>query len=127
MFYGDKVQETRQMFFASWQKYRQKQSLLPLEQQVAAVIIDHPEYQAILEAPAGFPLYEQTVATAVLATLLHRTPEICYVQYVARVVVDRVELGTSGNPMWSVDLQAKRDDILDHIEVLPPTQAWCLS
>ncbi len=53
MFYGDKIQDTRQMFFSSWQKYRQKQPLLPLEQQVVDVIIAHPEYHIMLDAPAG--------------------------------------------------------------------------
>jgi Heterokaryon incompatibility protein (HET) len=81
----------------------------------------------ILESYEGFPLHEQTNTFGVLAMLLHRTPEICYVQYITRVAVDRVEVGTSENPLWYVDLQAERDDILDHVEMLPPTQAWCLS
>lgn len=49
MFYGENVQDTRQLFFASWQKYKQKIPLQPLEQQLVAVIIDHPEYQTMLE------------------------------------------------------------------------------
>lgn len=53
MFYGDKVQDTRQLFFLSWQKYCQKQSLEPLEQQIVDVIKDHPEYHSLLENPAG--------------------------------------------------------------------------
>ncbi|KTC86917.1 DUF1841 family protein [Legionella brunensis] len=51
MFYGDNVQDTRQLFFSSWQKYRQKQPLLPLEQQIVDVILAHPEYHVILENP----------------------------------------------------------------------------
>lgn len=58
MFYANNVQDTRQMFFTSWQKYRQKQPLQPLEQQLVAVINDHPEYQALLESSPG--LTEQT-------------------------------------------------------------------
>ena len=50
MFYGDNVQDTRQLFYLSWQKYRQNQPLLPLEQQIVDVIIPHPEYHALLEA-----------------------------------------------------------------------------
>lgn len=49
MFYGDTVQDTRQLFFSSWKKYLQKKALLPLEQQIVAVILDHPEYHALLE------------------------------------------------------------------------------
>ncbi|KTD36579.1 hypothetical protein Lnau_1563 [Legionella nautarum] len=66
MFYGDNVQDTRQLFFSSWQKYKQKLPLQPLEQQLVAVIIDHPEYQALLETSnkpldqAYFPELGQT-------------------------------------------------------------------
>ncbi len=48
MFYGDNVQDTRQLFFSSWSKYLQNQSLLPLEKQIVDVIAIHPEYQALL-------------------------------------------------------------------------------
>lgn len=53
MFYSDNVQDTRQLFFLSWQKYRQNQPLLPLEKQIVDVIIVHPEYHALLEAVAS--------------------------------------------------------------------------
>ena len=50
MFYGDQVQDTRAVFFTSWHKFKQNQPLLPLEQQIVAVIRSHPEYHAILDA-----------------------------------------------------------------------------
>ena len=53
MFYGSSIQDTRQLFFLSWKKYREKQALSPLEQQLVAVIIDHPEYHHVLEAPTS--------------------------------------------------------------------------
>lgn len=49
MFYGNNIQDTRQLFFSSWKKYLQKQTLLPLEEQIVAVILDHPEYHTLLE------------------------------------------------------------------------------
>jgi len=49
MFYGDTVQETRQMYFNSWEKYQQKQPLLPLENEIVQVILDHPEYHKTVE------------------------------------------------------------------------------
>lgn len=49
MFYGNNVQDTRQLFFTSWKKYLQKMPLLTLEEQIVAVIIDHPEYHNQLE------------------------------------------------------------------------------
>lgn len=48
MFYGNTIEDTRQMFYTSWQKYQEKQQLLPLEEQIVAVIIEHPEYHALL-------------------------------------------------------------------------------
>lgn len=51
MFYGDKVQDTRQLFFSSWEKFQHKKNLLQLEKQIVAVILDHPEYQVIFETP----------------------------------------------------------------------------
>ena len=50
MFYGDDVHDTRRLFFSSWQTYRQNLPLSPLEQQLVEVIVEHPEYHALLEA-----------------------------------------------------------------------------
>ena len=66
MFYGDTTQDTRQVFFSSWQKHRQNQPLSPLEKQVVDVMIEHPEYHAMLESAlsqldqAYFPELGQT-------------------------------------------------------------------
>ena len=35
MFYGNNIQDTRQLFYSSWNKYLQKQVLLPLEEAIA--------------------------------------------------------------------------------------------
>ncbi len=56
MFYGNKVQDTRPMFFLSWQKYRAQQVLSPLEQQIAYVILVHPEYHHFFEQPMSAQL-----------------------------------------------------------------------
>ena len=49
MFYGDKVEDTRQMFFSSWYKYQEQKPLTALEKQIVEVIIIHPEYHRMLE------------------------------------------------------------------------------
>ncbi|WP_133136146.1 DUF1841 family protein [Legionella rowbothamii] len=49
MFYGDTIQETRQMFFNSWEKYQQKKPLTPLENEIVQVILAHPEYHKTIE------------------------------------------------------------------------------
>lgn len=51
MFYGHTVQDTRQLFYLSWNKYHQKQPLQPLEQQIVEVILDHPEYHSLFSNP----------------------------------------------------------------------------
>lgn len=49
MLYGNTVEETRTVFFVSWQKYKEKKPLSPLESQLVAVILAHPEYHALFE------------------------------------------------------------------------------
>ena len=49
MLYGDTIQETRQMFFNSWDKYKKNLLLQPLEHEIVQVILAHPEYHNALE------------------------------------------------------------------------------
>ena len=39
----------RQMFFTAWRKYRNQEPMEPLEDLIAAIIGQHPEYHALLE------------------------------------------------------------------------------
>ena len=39
----------RQFYFNSWQKFKSNTELDPLEQQIVAVVKEHPEYHSILE------------------------------------------------------------------------------
>lgn len=54
MFYGDTIQETRELFFVSWGKYQHKKPLSPLEHEIAQVILAHPEYHKIIEQSSKF-------------------------------------------------------------------------
>lgn len=54
MFYGETIQETRQIFFTSWEKYQQKKPLLPLEHEIVQVILAHPEYHSYLANPGKY-------------------------------------------------------------------------
>jgi len=47
MFPQDRSQ-LRQMFFNAWQKHTNKQSMEPLEQLIAAIAEQHPEYHEVL-------------------------------------------------------------------------------
>jgi len=48
MFYGNTIDDTRQLFLISWNKYQHKQPMLPLENEIAQVILAHPEYHKII-------------------------------------------------------------------------------
>ncbi|MGD8526099.1 MAG: DUF1841 family protein [Thioalkalispiraceae bacterium] len=48
MFSNDRGQ-LRKMFFTSWQKHQSGETLEPLEQLVAQIIQQHPEYHALLD------------------------------------------------------------------------------
>ncbi|MCP3679284.1 MAG: DUF1841 family protein [Gammaproteobacteria bacterium] len=47
MFSNDRI-AMRQIYYQAWKKHHDKVPLLALEQQIVAVIIDHPEYQSAL-------------------------------------------------------------------------------
>lgn len=48
MIFGQDRDELRQMYFGAWRKTKLGQLLSPLEAQIATVIEDHPEYQAMM-------------------------------------------------------------------------------
>ncbi|KTD76407.1 DUF1841 family protein [Legionella waltersii] len=54
MFYGDTIQDTRQLFFSSWEKFNGKMQLSALENQIAQVIQEHPEYHFIFNKKEPF-------------------------------------------------------------------------
>ncbi len=48
--FGNQREQLRQFYCDAWQKHlEQKETLSPLEQQIAAVIKEHPEYHTLLE------------------------------------------------------------------------------
>lgn len=66
MFFGNNVQDTRQVFYVVWHKLGQGQPLDALERQLADVILAHPEYHPLLDKQnqyqdqAWFPELGQT-------------------------------------------------------------------
>ena len=50
MFAGESREQMRRMYLESWRKFSARQPLEPLEAQIAAVIAEHPEYLAWIEA-----------------------------------------------------------------------------
>ena len=49
MFDANNRDSLRQFYFDSWQKFKNNVELNALEQQIVAVINDHPEYHSVLE------------------------------------------------------------------------------
>jgi hypothetical protein len=49
MIFGQDREELRQMYVDAWRKSVNSEVLSPLEAQIASVVQEHPEYQAILE------------------------------------------------------------------------------
>lgn len=47
--FGNDRQQLRKAYADAWQKFQQQQPLSPLEQQIAEVIKEHPEYHAALQ------------------------------------------------------------------------------
>ena len=51
--FGQDRSQLRHLFFAAWHKYLAQQSLDPLEQLIASIVQQHPEYHALLKDEAA--------------------------------------------------------------------------
>jgi Domain of unknown function (DUF1841) len=55
--------DVREMFFGAWRKYREGIPLVGIESLALDVILEHPEYHAVLEAPQRYRSREYTDET----------------------------------------------------------------
>lgn len=53
MLFGNDRNQLRAIYFETWRKYEAGEPLEPLEKQIAAVILEHPEYHIYLEDYEG--------------------------------------------------------------------------
>ena len=53
MFAGLSRDELRGMYRAAWRKFKQQQTLTPLDKQMVAIVSEHPEYHVIVESAAA--------------------------------------------------------------------------
>ncbi len=51
MIFNETREDYRETFFTSWQKYQNHEILEPLEQQLADLILEHPEYHGFFNKP----------------------------------------------------------------------------
>ncbi|WP_374353235.1 DUF1841 family protein [Chitinimonas sp.] len=63
--------QARQFLFDSWAKYRQAQPLTDLEKIALAVILRHPEYHAMLDAPERYLARDYTPESGETNPFLH--------------------------------------------------------
>lgn len=68
---ADKRRDMRAVFFASWQKHRNKALLEPLESHIIDIILLHPEYHTLLEQPDVFQEHDFAEANPFLHMSLH--------------------------------------------------------
>jgi hypothetical protein len=71
LFAGESRSELRRRYLEAWRKFSAQQMLTPLEQQLAAVIAEHPEYIAGLERGADALAEEFTPAGGRANPFLH--------------------------------------------------------
>ncbi|TAK77285.1 MAG: DUF1841 family protein [Gammaproteobacteria bacterium] len=56
--YSNHREAYRQAFFIAWQKWQKKLPLEAVEAQLVEIIIQHPEYHALLEKPEAYQYQE---------------------------------------------------------------------
>jgi Domain of unknown function (DUF1841) len=52
IFAGQSRDQLREQYRSAWRKFKAQQTLTPLDQQVVAIISEHPEYHVIVESAA---------------------------------------------------------------------------
>jgi hypothetical protein len=68
MLFGQDREQLRNVYCQAWRQHRQGQALQPLQAQIVAVILRHPEYQPLLDRP------EQALARDYLPELGETNP-----------------------------------------------------
>jgi hypothetical protein len=68
MLFGEDREQLRKVYCRAWHQHRQGQALEPLQAQIVAVILQHPEYQPLLDRP------EQALARDYLPELGETNP-----------------------------------------------------
>ena len=106
MFSQDRDQ-LRQMFFQTWQKYQRKAAMEPLERLIAEIIVQHPEYHAVLNKPEHYLARDYHAGLGETNPFLHMALHISIQE----------QLGTQ-RPNGIVELyQALLDQLQDRHEV----------
>jgi hypothetical protein len=71
LFHQQSRADLRRLYTEAWRKHRAGQPLQPLEQQLASVIAEHPEYHAVLEASEAAVEAEFTPESGASNPFLH--------------------------------------------------------
>lgn len=71
MFAGQSREQMRRMYLTAWQKFSARAPLEPLEAQIAAVIVEHPEYLPFIESGDSALRSEFTPEVGAINPFLH--------------------------------------------------------
>ena len=80
----------------------------------------------IVDAPAGLPIYEQTVASGVLVVVVREEAEILHARFKCPVALRRLKTNSAKDPYWTFNMEDGQDNVLIPKRILPPNQGWCL-
>jgi hypothetical protein len=71
MLFSNNRDELREHYFKTWRKYQNNQPLEALEEQIITVLLEHPEYQAIIENQEAYRSHDFTEMNPFLHFALH--------------------------------------------------------
>lgn len=71
MVFSNERNELRHFYFEIWRKYKAKQSLEPLEQQLLAIMLDHSEFHSMLDDPEKYTDKDYQPIDGVVNPFLH--------------------------------------------------------
>ncbi|MBL8376526.1 MAG: DUF1841 family protein [Burkholderiales bacterium] len=75
--------EVRDFFSGVWRKHRAREVMTPLENQALDWVLEHPEYHALLEAPAAARTREWTPEAGELNPFLHLSMHLSVAEQIA--------------------------------------------
>ena len=79
---NDSPEKSRTVFYDAWRKFKSKESLSTLEQQIVDTIIAHPEYEDIFNNPEEHLYKEYSVADGENNPFLHLSLHLSIIEQV---------------------------------------------
>jgi hypothetical protein len=81
----------------------------------------------IVEAPAGLPIDERTIASGVMAVVKRHGTVMIHARFVCAIAWRRLEMNRAEKSYWAFDMDNAQRNIIMPARILPADQGWCLS